>query len=231
MILTTTNVSKNYSNKTIIKDINFQISEGDIIGLVGRNGAGKSTLLTILSQLPIKYNGDVNYHENFNKDSIASLIDTPDFFPYLSGLDNLLYFGKLKKLKNTELKCLELLKEVDLYHARNKRFGQYSLGMKQRLGIALALMNSPKFLILDEPFNGIDPEGVVDLRNLLLRLNRAEGLTILISSHILSALYKICNRFIFLSKETIVADISKDEVKNYINSSESIEEYYLSVIK
>ncbi|HEP2555845.1 TPA: ATP-binding cassette domain-containing protein, partial [Streptococcus pyogenes] len=96
---------------------------------------------------------------------------------------------------------------VDLYHARNKKFGEYSLGMKQRLGIALALMNSPKFLILDEPFNGIDPEGIVELRNLLLRLNQAEGLTILISSHILSDLYKICNRFIFLSKQTIIADI------------------------
>ncbi|HHJ7829741.1 TPA: ATP-binding cassette domain-containing protein, partial [Streptococcus pyogenes] len=139
--------------------------------------------------------------------------------------------GKLKKLKNTESKCLELLNEVDLYHARNKKFGEYSLGMKQRLGIALALMNSPKFLILDEPFNGIDPEGIVELRNLLLRLNQAEGLTILISSHILSDLYKICNRFIFLSKQTIIADISKDELKNNINSSESIEDYYLSVIR
>ncbi len=103
--------------------------------------------------------------------------------------------------------------------------------MKQRLGIALALMNSPKFLILDEPFNGIDPEGIVELRNLLLRLNQAEGLTILISSHILSDLYKICNRFIFLNKQTIIADISKDELKNNINSSESIEDYYLSVIR
>ncbi|HEP6034721.1 TPA: ABC transporter ATP-binding protein [Streptococcus pyogenes] len=231
MILTTTNVSKKYSNKTIIKDINLQISKGDIIGLVGRNGAGKSTLLTILSQLPITYNGDVNYHKEFNRDSISSLIDTPDFFPYLSGFNNLLYFGKLKKLKNTESKCLELLNEVDLYHARNKKFGEYSLGMKQRLGIALALMNSPKFLILDEPFNGIDPEGIVELRNLLLRLNQAEGLTILISSHILSDLYKICNRFIFLNKQTIIADISKDELKNNINSSESIEDYYLSVIR
>ncbi|CAN2924607.1 ABC transporter ATP-binding protein [Streptococcus dysgalactiae] len=231
MLLTTTNVSKKYSNKTIIKNINLQISEGDIIGLVGRNGSGKSTLLTILSQLPIKHTGDVTYHKNFNKDSISSLIDKPDFFSYLSGLDNLLYFGKLKKLKNNKLKCIELLKEVDLYHARNQKFGDYSLGMKQRLGIALALMNNPKFLILDEPFNGIDPEGVVDLRNSILRLNQAEGLTIIISSHILSDLYKICNRFLFLNKQTIIADIFKDELKNNISSTESIEDFYLSIIK
>ncbi|SUN50469.1 ABC transporter ATP-binding protein [Streptococcus dysgalactiae subsp. dysgalactiae] len=149
----------------------------------------------------------------------------------MSGLDNLLYFGKLKKLKNNKLKCIELLKEVDLYHARNQKFGDYSLGMKQRLGIALALMNNPKFLILDEPFNGIDPEGVVDLRNSILRLNQAEGLTIIISSHILSDLYKICNRFLFLNKQTIIADIFKDELKNNISSTESIEDFYLSIIK
>lgn len=229
-MLTLKNVTKKYSKNLILQNINIEVFPGEIIGLIGKNGSGKTTLLTILSQLPIKFEGDVKYSNYIKKEDISSLIETPDFFSYLSGKENLMYFGKIKQINHLEKNCDELLKIVSLFEKRNVKFSEYSLGMKQRLGIALSLMNNPKLLILDEPFNGIDPEGVVELRNLLRNLNKNKNITIIISSHILTDLYKICKRFIFINNHIIVKDIRKNDLESTLKNTETIEDYYISLI-
>ncbi|WP_414049941.1 ABC transporter ATP-binding protein [Macrococcus animalis] len=229
-MLTLKNVTKKYSKNLILQNINIEVFPGEIIGLIGKNGSGKTTLLTILSQLPIKFEGDVKYSNYIKKEDISSLIETPDFFSYLSGKENLMYFVKIKQINHLEKNCDELLKIVSLFEKRNVKFSEYSLGMKQRLGIALSLMNNPKLLILDEPFNGIDPEGVVELRNLLINLNKNKNITIIISSHILTDLYKICKRFIFINNHIIVKDIRKNDLESTLKNTETIEDYYISLI-
>lgn len=215
-ILKTVNVVKRYQNHTVLDNINISINKGDIYGLVGRNGAGKSTLMNVISSLTIKDEGKVYLfgkeisESKDTKNRMGCMIEAPAFYPNLSAYDNLKYYCILRGIIDFS-KIDEVLKKVKLENTGKKKFKQFSLGMKQRLGIALAILNNPDFIILDEPINGLDPLGIREIRETLLQLQQ-ENITILISSHILSELYLVANKFGILEGGTIVKELTKEQL-------------------
>ena len=217
MILKTQNIGKKYKNFVALEDVNITIRKGDICGLIGRNGAGKTTLMKIITTLTRKSEGSfslfgVSDDELQNaKRRIGSLIENPAFFGNLTAYENLKYYAIQKGIVDFK-QIFEALKLVDLDHVRSKKYKTFSLGMKQRLGIALAILDNPDFLILDEPINGLDPMGIKSLRETFKKLNEERNITILISSHILSELYLLANRFCFIDQGRVIKEISKEEL-------------------
>ena len=191
-VIETRNLTKQYGTQTSVSDLNIHVKKGRIYGLLGRNGAGKTTTMKMLLGLTAPTSGEVeilgkNIRTNNKKvlPHIGSLIEAPGFYPNLTGTENLRIFAELRNIKNANAikGALEL---VGLPYRDKKLFSQYSLGMKQRLAIALAVMHNPSILILDEPINGLDPIGIAEVRSFIRELCDAQGKTILISSHILS---------------------------------------------
>lgn len=217
IILKTTNLSKSYKNFTAIDQVNIQINKGDIYGLIGRNGAGKTTLMKIITTLTNKTNGEFelfNHKDNDltqTKRRIGCLIENPAFFSNLSAYDNLKYYAIQKGITDNS-QIIQSLKLVDLDDTKNKKFKNFSLGMKQRLGIAFAILDNPDFIVLDEPINGLDPIGISDLRDTFKRLNEEKNITILISSHILSELYLLATRFCILEQGHVIKELTKEEL-------------------
>lgn len=219
-IVKTTALSKRYNDQPVVKDVSMTIPKGKIYGLLGRNGAGKTTIMKILLGLASASSGEISlfgqapdkYPEVYSR--IGNIIETPSFYPYLSGPENLSVFSKLKGQvqKNSVVKALEL---VDLSHAEHKRFANYSLGMKQRLGIANALMNDPELLILDEPTNGLDPIGIVEIRKLLKELTEIQGKTILISSHQLSEIEQIADIIGILHEGELLEECDMNQIAQH----------------
>ena len=217
-ILRTENVVKKYQNNIVLDNVNIKINKGDIYGLVGRNGAGKSTLMNVISSLTVKDAGNVYLfgkeisQSRDSKNRMGCMIESPAFYPNLSAYDNLKYYCILKGIIDRH-KIEEVLEKVKLNNTGKKKFKQFSLGMKQRLGIALAILNNLDFIILDEPINGLDPLGISEIRETLLQLQQ-ENITILISSHILSELYLVANKFGILEGGKIVKELSKEQLDN-----------------
>ena len=217
IILKTNNLSKSYKNFTAINQVNIQINKGDIYGLIGRNGAGKTTLMKIITTLTNKTNGEFelfNHKDNDltqTKRRIGCLIENPAFFSNLSAYDNLKYYAIQKGITDNN-QIIQSLKLVGLEDTKNKKFKNFSLGMKQRLGIAFAILDNPDFIILDEPINGLDPIGISDLRDTFKRLNEEKNITILISSHILSELYLLASRFCILEQGHVIKELTKEEL-------------------
>lgn len=215
-VLAVRGLTKQYGHFTALSKVGLSIVRGRIYGLVGKNGAGKTTLMRIVTGQALPTEGEI---ELFGRSDSAGLnrarrrtgamIETPSFYPYMTARENLEYYRIQRGITSKAL-CDELLVEVELSDAGKKHFKDFSLGMKQRLGLALALMNSPDFLILDEPVNGLDPMGIVKFRNLLLRLNQEKGITILISSHILSELSSLATYYGFLDRGVLVEQISAE---------------------
>ena len=199
------NLSFEFSkNKPVLKDINLSVPKGSIFGFLGANGAGKSTTMKMLiGSIPDEQHAirifnerlDVLYPDGFNK--IGSLIDTAAFYDHLSGWDNLLVISRLRNLPISE--CERVLHLVGLWDSRNMKMKRYSLGMKQRLAIAITLLGKPNLLILDEPVNGLDPNGMLEIRELLIKLNKEEGVTIFISSHLLQEIEKMITHLAIIS--------------------------------
>ncbi len=191
-IIETHNLTKKYGNQTSVSQLNIHVKKGRIYGLLGRNGAGKTTTMRMLVGLTAPTSGEavvlgMPFKGNEKKilPHIGSLIESPGFYPNLTGTENLKIFAELRGLKNPN--CIkDALELVNLPYRDKKLFSQYSLGMKQRLAIALAVMHNPELLILDEPINGLDPIGIAEVRDFIRELCDASGKTILISSHILS---------------------------------------------
>ncbi len=213
-ILEVEDLSLHYGNQQVLKHIYFSVEKGKIIGLLGPNGAGKSSILRVLSGLVFPETGSIKIKNEAQKSfsSLRSycgyLIDSPSFYPYLSAKQNLSLIKKINK-SNTNLD--KLLVKVGLSDTHSKKVEFFSMGMKQRLAIAQALLLSPEMLILDEPFNGLDPNGFQDLINLLKELNE-KGITIIVSSHLLNELEQFADHFILLHKGNIELDISKTEL-------------------
>jgi len=219
-VLEITNLSKKFKQQTVLNNINLSIKKGDIYGLIGRNGAGKTTLLKIITSLSQQTSGSIqlfgssNHTEFINSlKRTGSVIETPVAYDNLSATENLIYYSKLRGVVDKK-DIEETLQLVDLADVGKKKFKHFSLGMKQKLGIAIALLSKPDFLILDEPINGLDPIAIVEFRDLLKKLNTELNITILISSHILTELYHVANRFGILNNGQIVEEISKDEFEN-----------------
>ena len=216
IVLQTNHLTKTYKDFVALDNATITIHKGDIYGLIGRNGAGKTTLMKTITTLTNKTSGSFSLfgsEEELTKSKrrIGCLIESPAFFGNLSAYQNLKYYAIQKGITNDK-QIDKALETVDLYKEKDKKFKNFSLGMKQRLGIAFAILDHPDFIILDEPINGLDPIGIKEIRDTLKRLNEEEKITILISSHILSELYLIANHFCFIDKGKIVKDISKEEL-------------------
>lgn len=214
-VVKTEGLSKKYKYKYALRDFNITIEQGDIYGLIGVNGAGKSTLIKIIAGITEPSEGSVSLFgssESLDEQRrrIGSVIENPSFFPNLSAKQNLVYYATVMGIKDRSV-IDRLLKRVNLDPESRQTFRQFSLGMKQRLGIALALMNSPAFIILDEPTNGLDPKGIMELRDIITSLN-AQGVTFLICSHILSELSQIATRYGIVDDGRFVCEFTNEEL-------------------
>ncbi|HFI0146589.1 TPA: ATP-binding cassette domain-containing protein [Streptococcus suis] len=210
-LLSTQELSKQYGKQKAVHQVSLTINKGEICGLVGENGAGKTTLLRMLSGLISQTSGTITSSKDCR---IGALIESPALQPNLSAIDNLRYIALQLNLKQADEKILETLAIVGLEDVDPKKKSKdFSLGMRQRLAIALAILDDPDFLILDEPINGLDPVGIKEMRSIILNLRNQYGMTILISSHILSELEMVVDRYIIMHKGLIVKEFSKRELE------------------
>jgi len=216
-IFTAKKLTKKYKAYAL-KQFDMEICKGDIYGFIGRNGAGKTTLMRILTGRAVQSGGDICLFGESNPDKlylqrrrVGAIIEGPAFYPGMTAEDNLEVIRLQYGIK--EKKCIkELLKTVGLEDTGTKKAKDFSLGMKQRLGIAMALIGKPELLVLDEPVNGLDPEGILQLRELIKKLNKEQGITILISSHILSELDQLATCYGFIDKGRMKEQIQADEL-------------------
>ncbi|HFI0834976.1 TPA: ATP-binding cassette domain-containing protein [Streptococcus suis] len=213
-LLSTQQLSKQYGKQKAVHQVSLTINKGEICGLVGENGAGKTTLLRMLSGLISQTSGTITSSKDCR---IGALIESPALQPNLSAIDNLRYMALQLNLKQADEKILETLAIVGLEDVDPKKKSKdFSLGMRQRLAIALAILDKPDFLILDEPINGLDPVGIKEMRSIILNLRNQYGMTILISSHILSELEMVVDRYIIMHKGLIVKEFSKQELEQIL---------------
>lgn len=219
-VIETKNLTKQYGTQMSVSDLNIHVKKGRIYGLLGRNGAGKTTTMKMLLGLTAPTSGEVEIlGKNIRTNSkqvlphIGSLIEAPGFYPNLTGTENLRIFAELRNIKNANAikGALEL---VGLPYRDKKLFSQYSLGMKQRLAIALAVMHNPSILILDEPINGLDPIGIAEVRSFIRELCDAQGKTILISSHILSEIALLADDIGIIDHGVLLVEESLTELEN-----------------
>lgn len=216
-VIQTMGLSKRYKDNWAVDHLDLRVEQGDIYGFIGRNGAGKSTTLKLLCGLAQPTQGEALIFGKPIRDSVArrrvgSLIEQPGLYPDLSGRENLRLYATLLGLDSPARQVDEILETVCLSPKEKKPVKHYSMGMKQRLGVGLALLGGPDLLLLDEPINGLDPEGIREMRELLLRLNRERGLTLLISSHILGELSKIATRYGIIQQGRMVEQITAGEL-------------------
>lgn len=216
-IINTKNLTMKFKDFYAIKDVTIDVKSNQIYGLVGKNGAGKTTLMKCLLGLLPGSSGEIKMFETDNladgRRRTGALIEEPGFFKNLTGYQNLMYFSKAFGI-NDSAEVLKLLQLLKLSEAKDKKYKNYSLGMKQRLGIALALIGDPDLLVLDEPINGIDPEGIVEMRNLFKSLVYDQGKTIIISSHILSEVENLCDNIAIIEKGQVIDVIENHSAKN-----------------
>ena len=219
VIIDVQHLEKQYMKQKAVKDASFQIREGMICGLIGPNGAGKTTIMKMLGGLVLPTNGIITMYDKTGEAGLAKarsrmsfIIETPYAKGKMTARENL-EKQRLQKGVPDKSRVDEVLKLVGLENTGKKLVSNFSLGMRQRLGIANALLSKPEVMILDEPINGLDPEGIVEIRELLLKLNREEHITIIISSHILSELSLLCTDYIFIHHGEIIQTISAEELK------------------
>ena len=229
-VLEVRDIHRNYGKKEVLKGVTFQIDSSEIVGLIGKNGAGKSTLFKVITGILKQKSGTVKIldQEVSSKNrkifqQVGCLIEQVSLYPHLTGYEHIQIVAKLTDTKIDEHveTLISTLKMHSYIHNKTKT---YSQGMKQRLGILLAVLNKPKLLLLDEPLNGLDPEGVYEIRTFLLNICHQEGMSLLISSHILSEMQIFCDRFLFLKDGVISKDLTKSDLKNSNLEQEFIED-------
>ncbi len=209
------NVSKAYGRKTVVDNFSLNIEKGHICGLIGPNGAGKTTIMKILAGLTFQSKGEVRFFESDDLDEgrerMSFMIETPIIYGRMNARDNLQYIRYLRGYPD-ERRVDEILDIVGLSDTGNKPAKKFSLGMKQRLGIGMALLPKPEVMVLDEPVNGLDPEGIVEVRQLIRRMSDEFGMTVLISSHLLSELSELCTDFSIINHGRLIENLSRDEL-------------------
>ena len=229
-LIETKDLCKAYNKVMVIKNVNMHVPEGAIYGFVGENGSGKTTIMRLVTGLATPTSGEyslfgvssTSYEIHKARENISAIVEAASLIPTLNAVDNMIYQELYLGVKLTNEERMEYLKKVHLEKVGKKKVKNFSLGMKQRLGIALALISKPKLMLLDEPLNGLDPEGIAELRELLIEINRNEGITILISSHILSELEKVASTYGFISHGELVEEISAEELHQRCRKSLSI---------
>lgn len=212
-VIETENLVKQYKTKKAVDNISIHVKKGDIYGLIGKNGAGKTTLMKLVLGLAKPTSGKISLYGNDNlnegRKKIGSLIEEPGLYKNCTAYENMLRFAKLYGTDPKEIKGL--LELVNLANTGSKKAGQFSLGMRQRLGIAIALLGNPEILILDEPINGLDPAGIKEIRDVIINLNH-KGVTFLISSHLLDELAKIVTNYGIISEGSLIEEITSKEL-------------------
>lgn len=218
VVLECNKIWKKIGHKTIVNDLSLKLYEGDILGFIGANGAGKTTTIKLLLGLQSLNGGSVFINGfDLKKDfknaisNVGAIVENPDLYMYMTGYDNLKIPANIYNIDDKRIN--EVVNLVGLENKINEKVKKYSLGMRQRLGIAQAILHKPKVLILDEPMNGLDPVGIRELKDLLLNLAKNEKIAILISSHLLSELESVCNRICVISNGVVIKDESTINIK------------------
>lgn len=217
-IIQTKNLTKTFGDHKAVNNISLTINQGDIYGLIGRNGAGKTTFMKMISNLSRPTSGTYQIFPGSEKNSkinqtrISALIENVGSYPTMTAYDNMLLKGKSLGLSGNKY-IYETLDLLGLGNVGKKKVKDFSLGMKQRLGISLALVGNPDIMVLDEPINGLDPQGIIDIRNIIANLNREKNITFLISSHILDELAKIATNFAIIDKGSLIANFSRKDLE------------------
>ncbi|WP_051506801.1 ABC transporter ATP-binding protein [Saccharibacillus sacchari] len=213
-------VTKRIGKKTIVDRLSFEVRRGEIVGLLGPNGAGKTTAIRMMTGLFTINEGDIriagqSIRKQFKQAivHVGGIIENPEFYPYMSGFDNLKQAARMTD-NVTDARITEVISLLGLQEALHKKVKAYSLGMRQRLGIAQALLDRPKLLILDEPTNGLDPAGIREMRDYLKKIAQSEGIAILVSSHLLSEVEQMCTRVVIIQNGKLVTEHNIGDPKN-----------------
>ena len=214
-VLQTNNLVKTYGNQTVINNVNMKIEKGDIYGLIGKNGAGKTTIIRMITGLTTVTNGTLQLFDsedlNASRKRLGGIVEAPALFLNLSAPQNMEYYRMQRGIVDKEINK-KLLALVDLADTGKKKVKDFSLGMKQRLAVALAILGNPDFVILDEPTNGLDPIGIIEMRSTIKRLNEELGITFLISSHILPELSMLATKYGIIEEGHLVKQLTKKEL-------------------
>jgi ABC-2 type transport system ATP-binding protein len=233
-VLETKGLSKAYGRTRALNGVDMSVPRGSIYGLVGKNGSGKTTLMRLVTGLASPSGGSFTLYGAVDgaglreaRKKIGAVIETPAVYPTMNAFDNLALQCRIKGVRDTA--CIApILETVGLADTGKKKAQNFSLGMKQRLALALVLVGGPDFLLLDEPANGLDPEGIIEMRELLLRLSREEGKTILVSSHILAELSRLAAHYSFIKDGVIVKEVTAEDIA--ANDDADLENYYMRLI-
>lgn len=227
-IVSVQHLQKNFNDLKAVNDLSFTVNRGDVYGFLGENGAGKSTTIRMMLTLIKPSAGSINIfghtlpeHRNEILRQVGAVIERPDLYKYLSAYDNLALFARLSGVAVSRKLLMDQLDMVGLADRSASKVKTYSQGMKQRLGIAVALVHDPKLIILDEPTNGLDPQGIADMRNLILKLSNERNKTLIVSSHLLSEIEQIANRMIIIHKGK---KVTEGEVKVLLDPAHTIVE-------
>lgn len=234
-VIETEHVVKMYGSVRAVNDVTMHIEKGEIYGLIGDNGAGKTSLLKLLVGHIYPTSGKIALFQHSNeaelgkcRRKIGALIEQPGFFPDLTVEQNLEYY-RIQKAVPDKKKTEEILKITGIWQKRDRKGRALSMGMKQRLGLAIALMGDPEVLILDEPINGLDPTGMLEFRELFQRLNKERGMTILLSSHILSELQQMASKFGFIREGKLIREMTREQLQ--AETDQSLQDYYVKMEK
>ncbi len=224
------NITKKFGSKTVLKDVNISVKKREIYGIVGNNGAGKTTLLKIVCGMLKQTSGKIEFINKDKKNNlIGTLIESPGLFKDMTGFENLKAKALLLGARSSDEDINGLLKLVGLENTEKKSVRAYSMGMKQRLGIALALVGEPDLLILDEPINGLDPQGINEVHKIIMEIHRTRGVTMMISSHILDELAKTATRFCVIKDGTVIKECPTEQFLSECGDRD-INEYYVELI-
>ncbi len=237
VILKTNHLTKRYGHRAVVENLSMTIHQGDIYGFIGKNGAGKTTLIRMVTGLAAPSDGSIQLFGSGSllegRSRIGTVIEAPAFYPGMTARENIIAFSRLQGLRDFS-HVEELLELVGLDHTGKKKCRNFSLGMKQRLAIAIALIGDPKLLILDEPTNGLDPEGMKEVRDLILKLNQERGITVLVSSHILGELSKFATRYGIIHHGKLIEEFTEEDLWRRCaqdgRQEIDLEDYFLSKI-
>ena len=213
-ILSIKDLNKKFGHIHAVNNLSFNIKKGNVYGILGPNGSGKSTTLGIILNVVNKtsgnfswFNGKLSTHQALKK--VGAIIERPNFYPYMTAVQNLELVCKIKEIPTTKIE--EKLKTVNLFHRKDSKFSTYSLGMKQRLAIASALLNDPEILILDEPTNGLDPQGIHEIREIIKNI-ASQGTTILLASHLLDEVEKVCSHVVVIREGITLYSVTENKM-------------------
>jgi ABC-2 type transport system ATP-binding protein len=230
------NITKNYGEKSALNGLNLSVNRGEIYGLLGHNGAGKTTTVSIFTTLiqPTSGEATINGHDIAKeasqvRNSIGYLPENVQLYEYLSVFENLEYLGKLSGLKNPRNRILEVLDLLEFKSHLHEKVSTFSKGMKQRVGVAQAILHSPEVLFLDEPTSGLDPEGVIQLREIISLLNKELGMTIFMNTHLLSEVTKLCTQIGILKNGKLIYENSLSSTIDSFDETDSLEEIYFKI--